>query len=108
MSWTCDNMNDCGDNSDETTAWLKCPKSQYCDAEHFQCAKTKQCIMRYEHCDGYNDCGKDDDSDEKNCDKKTCASDEFQCNNGHCIQSSWYCDNNKDCTDGSDEVNCSK
>ena len=99
-------MDDCGDNSDETKEWLKCPKSQYCDAEHFQCTKTKQCIMRYEHCDGYKDCGDGDDSDEKNCEKKTCATDEFQCNNGHCIQSDWNCDTNKDCSDGSDEVSC--
>lgn len=106
LSWTCDNMDDCGDNSDETKEWLKCPKSQYCDAEHFQCTKTKQCIMRYEHCDGYKDCGDGDDSDEKNCEKKTCATDEFQCNNGHCIQSDWNCDTNKDCSDGSDEVSC--
>lgn len=105
-SWTCDNMNDCGDNTDETTAWLNCPKSYTCDSNHFQCAVSKQCIFRYEHCDGSLDCGPGDDSDEKNCEKKTCASDEFQCNNGFCISHNWVCDKNNDCKDGSDEVNC--
>jgi len=105
-SWTCDNMDDCGDNTDETTAWLHCPVTPYCDSDHFQCEKTKQCIFRYEHCDGHNDCGEGDDSDERNCEKKTCATDEFQCNNGHCITDTWKCDGSKDCTDGSDEVNC--
>ena len=66
-SWTCDNSNDCGDNSDETTLWLKCPKTEYCDPDLFQCAKTKQCIFRYQHCDGERDCGEDDDSDEIDC-----------------------------------------
>jgi len=106
QSWTCDGMNDCGDNTDETTEWLKCPVKHDCDSDHFQCAVSKQCIMRYKHCDGVSDCGDGDDSDEKNCEKKTCASDEFQCNNGNCISKKWVCDKNDDCNDGSDELNC--
>jgi len=66
-TWTCDNANDCGDNTDETTPWLHCPVIQDCDSEHFQCEKSKQCILRYLHCDGHKDCGADDDSDERNC-----------------------------------------
>ena len=66
-SWTCDNIDDCGDNTDETTAWLKCPAHYHCDDKHFQCKKSKQCIFRYEHCDGSYDCGSKDDSDEQDC-----------------------------------------
>lgn len=106
QSWTCDGMSDCDDNTDETAAWLKCPKTHTCDSDYFQCEKSKQCIYRYEHCDGNRDCGDDDDSDERNCEKKTCASNEFQCNNGNCISSQWKCDTHDDCGDGSDEVSC--
>lgn len=35
-----------------------------------------------------------------------CAALEFQCNDGSCIQSEWTCDTDRDCRDGSDEVNC--
>merc|ERR1711962_761211 len=36
----------------------------------------------------------------------SCAANEFQCASGQCIQSDWTCDTEKDCTDGSDELNC--
>merc|ERR1712010_444851 len=38
----------------------------------------------------------------------SCAANEFTCTSGQCIQSDWTCDTEKDCTDGSDEVNCHK
>lgn len=41
---------------------------------------------------------------------KVCTSEEFTCksNEGECIPLTWVCDETSDCTDGSDETNCSK
>ncbi|PVD24371.1 hypothetical protein C0Q70_14852 [Pomacea canaliculata] len=36
----------------------------------------------------------------------TCGENEFRCNNGVCIQDEWTCDTERDCRDGSDEINC--
>ncbi|XP_059153685.1 very low-density lipoprotein receptor-like [Physella acuta] len=36
----------------------------------------------------------------------SCGANEFQCNNGVCIQLDWQCDVDRDCSDGSDELNC--
>ncbi|KAJ9574492.1 hypothetical protein L9F63_008335, partial [Diploptera punctata] len=35
---------------------------------------------------------------------RTCSETEFKCNNGRCIPVHWQCDNEKDCSDGSDEI----
>ena len=37
-----------------------------------------------------------------------CYSDETKCDNGPCILKESLCDGKKDCTDNSDELNCSK
>lgn len=41
---------------------------------------------------------------------KVCTSEEFTCKsaNGECIPLAWMCDQNRDCSDGSDEAQCSK
>ena len=39
---------------------------------------------------------------------KTCRPEQFTCFNGQCIPQGWICDDSEDCTDGSDEQNCSK
>ncbi|XP_052063855.1 low-density lipoprotein receptor-like isoform X2 [Mytilus californianus] len=36
----------------------------------------------------------------------TCAANEFQCDDGACIQSVYRCDNSFECSDRSDELNC--
>lgn len=42
--------------------------------------------------------------------KRVCNTDEFTCRKakGECIPLTWMCDGNPDCTDGSDEKECSK
>ena len=37
-----------------------------------------------------------------------CTSGQWQCDNGNCISSNWVCDNYNDCSDGSDEEDCSR
>lgn len=37
-----------------------------------------------------------------------CNTGQFRCTNAICIPTRWRCDGHADCTDNSDEVNCSK
>lgn len=37
-----------------------------------------------------------------------CQYDEATCSNGECIPKSYVCNDRLDCTDGSDEMRCSK
>lgn len=41
---------------------------------------------------------------------KNCTSDQFTCRsgNGECVALTWMCDDTPDCSDGSDEADCSK
>ncbi|XP_076762374.1 low-density lipoprotein receptor-related protein 8 isoform X4 [Xylocopa sonorina] len=102
IPWTCDRMNDCGDNSDETTQDCKDP--QFCLESEFKCANGK-CIPGTWYCDGDNDCKDGSDEGPAVCDD-TCRSDEFTCANKKCIQKSWVCDGDDDCGDESDEKDC--
>ena len=39
---------------------------------------------------------------------RQCKADEFKCNSSNvCISQRWVCDQDPDCTDQSDELNCS-
>lgn len=42
--------------------------------------------------------------DELHCD--SCSDHEFKCGTGECINLAWHCDGQMDCTDRSDEFNC--
>nr|UBB95780.1 vitellogenin receptor [Dipetalogaster maximus] len=77
------------------------------DSEYFLC-RNGRCISRYFVCDGENDCGKDDFSDEQSCQHATTRQPEdctgqFRCLDGLCIPLDWACNGELDCLDGSDE-----
>lgn len=79
-------------------------------------------------CDGENDCGDEELSDEKDCaehpssskilpsvptdkpvefpNNSTCLNWMFKCDNGNCLPYWWRCDSINDCGDNSDEVGC--
>lgn len=117
--WRCDELDDCGDASDEAG----CPTHGFhgnittqrpetstiaftCLKDQFQCS-TGTCIWETWVCDNDYDCpGKED---EENCPKKTCAAlSEYQCRHSSgCIPSTLLCNGHNDCADGSDEEGCS-
>ncbi|XP_033103018.1 low-density lipoprotein receptor-related protein 8-like [Anneissia japonica] len=78
----------------------------------FECATSKECIFTEWECDSQVDCiDKSDEQPEKCLDewKESCKDffKPFVCNNGMCIDGGKVCNDIPDCSDGSDENNCS-
>uniref|UniRef100_A0A8C6B9V0 Low-density lipoprotein receptor-related protein 2 n=1 Tax=Monodon monoceros TaxID=40151 RepID=A0A8C6B9V0_MONMO len=102
--WKCNDIDDCGDSSDELEtlcAYHTCPLTS------FTCANGR-CVQYRYRCDHYNDCG--DNSDEAGCLFRACnETTEFTCSNGKCIPLHLVCDGMDHCHDhnASDEKNCS-
>ncbi|GFQ69087.1 low-density lipoprotein receptor [Trichonephila clavata] len=99
MTWHCDDDNDCGDNTDESSCELRT-----CSETEFKCQNSKCVPLRW-LCDNEDDCGDKSDEHPRQCQNKTCAPDQFSCGStsGLCIPITWRCDGQEDCADGLDE-----
>lgn len=79
-----------------------------CLSLEYQCNDRITCIHKSWVCDGEKDCPGGDDETAPNCQNITCRPDQFQCKDRSCIPGHFYCSGKAECTDGSDELNCSK
>ncbi|XP_043284191.1 sortilin-related receptor-like isoform X2 [Venturia canescens] len=123
--WKCDDVDDCGDASDELgckksdgptdssfTSSTEMPTSlspvqpRVCNENMFQCYSGK-CIANSWVCDGTSDCRQGED--EQYCDTKHrgCREDQFPCRiDGSCVPLANICNGYDDCPDRSDELGC--
>lgn len=103
----CDNVDNCGDHSDEAGGPDGPCKDIVCGANQMKC-DNQTCVSKYWICDGEQDCVNGSDEDEKRC-SEVCSAAQFKCAvSKRCIPSVWKCDSVPDCgpDDFSDEHDC--
>ncbi|XP_011863854.1 PREDICTED: vitellogenin receptor isoform X2 [Vollenhovia emeryi] len=111
----CNGNSDCEDGSDEEncTEYNEYKKdvdterggSLKCDENHYQCTHLHECIPAGKFCDQVTDCIDESDEYDK-CEHDLRCVNQFRCNNSYCVHKEWVCDGKSDCSDGSDEWNC--
>ncbi|ESN93588.1 hypothetical protein HELRODRAFT_180677 [Helobdella robusta] len=83
-----------------------------CTNSEFMCEGTYKCIPKWWRCDGVDDCGDNsDEPDDGTCPPYHCKyPGMFQCHNASspydCLLANLICDGERQCRDGSDELNC--
>lgn len=80
----------------------------HCLPREFECEDRITCIHQSWVCDGDRDCPGGSDESVARCHNVTCRPDQFQCKNMVCIPGHQHCSGQAECTDQSDEENCSK
>uniref|UniRef100_A0A336MHQ5 CSON000109 protein n=1 Tax=Culicoides sonorensis TaxID=179676 RepID=A0A336MHQ5_CULSO len=105
--WRCDGEPDCPNGNDERgcTSTVRQTVSP-CLSLEYQCNDRITCIHKSWVCDGEKDCPGGDDETAPNCQNVTCRPDQFQCKDRTCIPGHFYCSGKAECSDGSDELNC--
>ncbi|XP_063697289.1 low-density lipoprotein receptor isoform X3 [Culicoides brevitarsis] len=105
--WRCDGEPDCPNGNDERGCVNLVKQTvSPCLSLEYQCNDRITCIHKSWVCDGEKDCPGGDDETAPNCQNITCRPDQFQCKDRTCIPGHFYCSGKAECSDGSDEVNC--
>ncbi|XP_023705770.1 very low-density lipoprotein receptor isoform X4 [Cryptotermes secundus] len=104
--WRCDGDLDCPDGSDEEGCSDRPMHPSHCLPREFECEDRITCIHQSWVCDGDRDCPGGSDESVARCHNVTCRPDQFQCKNMVCIPGHLHCSGQAECSDQSDEENC--